>query len=79
MDRLRDLIEIGTIQRLGREAEQLSQRVEQTPIFMSLQLSLRVEQTILKDLELGRKLEQVQILKDLGRVLMDLIRIRRMV
>ena len=80
MDRLRDLIEIGMIQRLGREAEQLSQRVEQTPIFMNLQLSLRVEQTpILKDLELSRKVEQVQILRDLGTILMDLTRIRRMV
>ena len=79
MNRLQDLIGIDMTQKLGREAEQLSQRVEQTPIFMSLQLSLRVEQTILKDLELSRRVEQVPILRDLGTILMDLGRIPRMV
>ena len=87
MNRLRDLIGVGMTQVLGREAEQLSQRVEQTSTLMNLQLSLRVEQTpILKDLELSRRVEQVPILRDLGTilrdlgtVLMDLGRIRRMV
>ena len=80
MNRLQDLIGVEMTQKLGREAEQLSQRVEQTPIFMNLQLSLRVEQTpILKDLELSRRVEQVPILRDLGTILMDLTRIRRMV
>ena len=87
MNRLRDLIGVGMTQELGREAEQLSQRAEQTLILMNLQLSLRVGLTpILKGLELSRRVEQVPImrdlgtiLRDLGTVLMDLGRMRRMV
>ena len=94
MNRLQDLIGVEMTQKLGREAEQLSQRAEQTPILMNLQLNLRVEQTpILKDLELSRRVEHIPILrdlgtvlkgldtvlKDLGTVLMDLNRMRRMV
>ena len=36
MNRLRDLIREETIQKLGRRAEQLSQRVEQNPILKNL-------------------------------------------
>ena len=73
MHRLQDLVGVGLTRTLGREAEQLSQRVEQTPILMNLQLSLRVEQIpILKDLELSQRVEQIPILLDLGTILMDL-------
>ena len=73
MNRLQDLIGVEMTQKLGREAEQLSQRAEQTPILMNLQLNLRVEQTpILKDLELSRRVEHIPILRDLGTVLKDL-------
>ena len=69
MNRLQDLIGEEIIQKLGRSAEQLSQRVEQTPILMNLQLSQRVEQIpILKDLELSQRVEQIPILLDLGTI-----------
>ena len=73
MNRLQDLIGVELTQKLGREAEQLSQRAGQTPILMNLLLGLRVEQTlILKDLELSRKVERIPIVRDLGAVLKGL-------
>ena len=73
MNRLQDLIGVEMTQKLGREAEQLSQRAGQTPILMNLLLGLRVERIrILKDLELSRKLERIPIVRDLGAVLKDL-------
>ena len=73
MNRLQDLTGVGFTQKLGREAEQLSQRAEQTPILINLLLSLRVEQIpILKDLELSRRVERIPVMRDLGTILKDL-------
>ena len=72
MNRLQDLIGIDMTQKLGREAEQLSQRVEQTLILKDLELSRKVEQALIWR-DLGT------VLRDLGKTLRDLGRIPRMV
>ena len=73
MHRLQDLVGVGLTRKLGREAEQLSQRAGRTPILMHLQLSQRAERIrILKDLELSRKVERIPVVRDLGTVLKGL-------